>query len=146
MTRTVRRPIGGYVFAVFAVLFALILTPYGSWKTIQSGDILSGVLMFVIMIPLMLGMAKSSVALNNAVHVYRQWLRDEHRIIYFFGVFLRGVAIVLTVLGVYLDVTYLSTDVAQAPLLAGFALAMWSMYSVFFSGIARWILPTPKSI
>ena len=132
-------PIGGYVLAVAFGIFTL-LAPYAAIKTALEGEVITGLLMLLLGIPMFGYFAFMCLELNYEVQAFRAWLREAHQWLYALGIVARLGFGVLLLVAFYLDVTVFNANIANEFVAILGILLMYSMFSVMMSGFALMLM------
>ncbi|MFH5802106.1 hypothetical protein [Haladaptatus sp. CMAA 1911] len=137
----VNQPVGGYVITA---LFALITVamPVGAVLTILEGDIVAGILMVVLGIPMFGWITYQSRELTTNARTFRAWLRAEHHWLSSVGIFTRLAGIAVVVLAAVVDLFILHSGevIPEVTAVVGLLVA-FSAFSVLFSCIGQRLMP-----
>lgn len=132
----VHPPVGGYVFAVVAGLWAL-LVPISAGEIALGGDPFRGLFVLVVGVPMLLWMAKEGVDVNRRVRAFRRRCRAEHGWLFALGVVVRLAYVAFVGLVVLVDLVVMESPVVLTIGAAVGLLLMGSMASVFLSAMTR---------
>lgn len=131
------RPVGGIVLAIFCVIYALAM-PVGAFRMAMRGNLLQGVLLVVLAVPLFIWMANEAWQFNEDIHEFRERLRRDHIVLFYTGVGIRLSAVALLILAVFLDITVFARPPIPNVLFASVAGIFLAVISVFVS----WVVST----
>lgn len=132
----VHPPIGGYVFAAMAGLYALV-APVSAGLIALEGDPVRGLLALVVSVPVLVWMAKGGIDLNRRVRAFRRRCRRDHGWVYSLGVVVRLAYVAFVGVVVLVDLVVLGSPVGLTIAAAVGLLLMGSMASVFLSAVTR---------
>lgn len=138
-TSRVNTPVGGYVVAT-VVVFSAFLFVVGAIHAILEGEVIPGLGVLVIVVPMSVLVARDAVYLNADVRYFREWLRVNYWGLYVGGRYVRLGFVGVVLLGGLGNVIYLGGSWVSTLAVAGAVLLSSSMASVYLSALFRWVI------
>lgn len=128
----VNSPVGGHVWTGLCWIVTALM-PIVGVSIMLEGDIVAGVLMIVMGMPIFYLMGKEGAEMNKAARDFRMYLRENHHWMSSGGVMLRLVTIGIMVVAVLGAITVQQTPIWR-PVALGMVLLLW--LSIISSGVS----------